>query len=124
MIKRFLHVLPNMPFKLKQGLAPFLSQTNLDLIIDEHSNNLNKINCLINGTDFQNLTLFQIVQKTKNKLEYSLLHHYASQCWNMDFYLQGLRSSNLKDEPILPKVLNIINKEFENLDNFKFLVLI
>jgi len=122
MTRRFLHVLPNLSFKSKQGLAPFLSPENLNLIIAEHMNNLNKVDRLSNSTDFQNLTLFQTVQKTTNKLEYSLLHHYASQCWNMDFYLQSLKPSSEIKEPTLPKILDILIREFKSLDNFKFLV--
>jgi Fe-Mn family superoxide dismutase len=46
------------------------------------------------GTEFQDDNIYRIIMKTAQIPSHALLFNYASQSWNLDFFLQSLVSLN------------------------------
>lgn len=79
-------VLPELPFA-KNYLEPLISEKTLEFHYGKHHNayvvNLNK---LIEGTEFQNETLENIIKKTAGDTAKAGIFNNAAQVWNHTFY--------------------------------------
>jgi len=75
------HALPTLPYAL-DALEPYISRETLEYHYGKHHqayvNNLNK---LIQGTEFENASLEDIIQKASGGL-----FNNAAQVWNHTFY--------------------------------------
>lgn len=104
--------LPPLPYAL-DALAPHISKETLEYHYGKHHqayvNNLNK---LIEGTQFEQATLEEIIQKAKGPL-----FNNAAQIWNHTFYWHCL-SPNGGGEPT-GELAAQINKTFGSFDEFK-----
>ncbi|MFO8084871.1 MAG: superoxide dismutase [Desulfobacterales bacterium] len=109
-------ILPELPYK-KDALVPFISENAIDFHYGKHHNayvaNLVK---LIEGTDLENETLENIIQKSVNDPDNVGIFNNAAQVWNHTFYWQsmkpgggGLPSGNIADK---------INADFGNYKSF------
>jgi superoxide dismutase, Fe-Mn family len=82
------HTLPKLPFPM-DGLAPFISRETLEFHYGKHHAayvaNLNK---LIAGTEFETMTLEDIVKKATGPV-----FNNAAQIWNHTFYWRCLMPS-------------------------------
>ncbi len=75
------HKLPELPWA-KDALAPHISAETIDFHYGKHHNAyVTKLNAGIKGTEFENLTLEEIIQKASGGL-----FNNAAQVWNHTFY--------------------------------------
>lgn len=97
--------LPQLPFAM-DALAPYISQETLEYHYSKHHNayvtNLNK---LIVGTEFETLSLEDIIMKSKGPV-----FNNAAQVWNHTFYWHSL-SPNGGGDP-KGKLAEAINAQF------------
>ncbi|MDX1957473.1 MAG: Fe-Mn family superoxide dismutase [Leptospiraceae bacterium] len=106
------HKLPELPYA-KDALAPTISAETLEYHHGKHHNayvvNLNK---LIPGTEFENMTLEEIVKKSSGGI-----FNNAAQIWNHTFYWHCL-SPKGGGEPT-GELADAINKSFGSFAAFK-----
>jgi len=106
------HKLPDLPYA-KDALAPRISSETLEYHWGKHHaayvTNLNK---LIKGTEFENMSLEEIVKKAAGGI-----FNNAAQHWNHSFYWNSL-SPNGGGEPA-GKLAAVINKSFGSFAQFK-----
>ena len=104
--------LPQLPYPM-DALAPHISQETLEYHYGKHHqayvNNLNK---LIPGTEFESMSLEEIIMKAKGGI-----FNNAAQVWNHTFYWHSL-SPNGGGEPT-GKLAEAINKYFGSFSAFK-----
>jgi len=109
-----MHSLPPLPFA-KDALAPIISAETIDYHYGKHHqayvDNLNK---LIAGTEYENLSLEQIVKKTGQP---GPVFNNAAQVWNHTFYWNCLKPKG-GGEPT-GKLADAINKAWGTFANFK-----
>lgn len=103
--------LPKLPYAM-DALAPHISQETLEYHYGKHHqayvNNLNK---LIPGTEFENMSLEEIIMKAKGGI-----FNNAAQVWNHTFYWHSL-SPNGGGEP-QGKLAEAITKYFGSFSAF------
>jgi Fe-Mn family superoxide dismutase len=79
------HVLPALPYE-KNALEPFISAETIDFHYGKHHQTyVTNLNNLIVGTEFENLSLEEIVLKSSGGI-----FNNAAQVWNHTFYWNGL----------------------------------
>ncbi|USQ13824.1 superoxide dismutase [Fe] [Legionella lytica] len=104
--------LPKLPYEM-DALAPHISKETLEYHYGKHHqayvNNLNK---LIPGTEFESMSLEDIIMKSKGGV-----FNNAAQIWNHTFYWHCL-SPNGGGEPT-GKLADAINKHFGSFSTFK-----
>ena len=86
------HKLPELPYD-KNALEPYISAETLEFHYGKHHaayvNNLNK---LIQGTEFQELALEEIIKKSSGGI-----FNNAAQIWNHTFYWHSLTPNSLAE---------------------------
>lgn len=106
------HKLPELPYA-KNALLPHISVETLEIHHGKHHNayvtNLNK---LIVGTEFEKMTLEEIVKKSSGGI-----FNNAAQVWNHSFYWKCLRAPGGSGPS--GALLEAINKSFGSFDSFK-----
>lgn len=106
------HKLPELPYK-QDALAPYISAETLEYHYGKHHkayvDNLNK---LIIGTEFQQMTLEELVRRTSGPV-----NNNAAQHWNHSFYWNCL-APNAGGEPT-GEVAEAITKNFGSFAQFK-----
>jgi len=81
-----LHELPPLPYA-KNALLPYISEETLDYHYDKHHQTyVTNLNNLIPGTEFENLSLEDIVRKSSGGI-----FSNAAQVWNHTFYWNCLK---------------------------------
>ena len=106
------HELPALPFA-PDALAPVISAETLDYHYGKHHNAyVTNLNNLIPGTEFENMTLEEIIQKASGGI-----FNNAAQVWNHTFYWNCL-SPNGGGAPT-GDLADAINSAFGSFDNFK-----
>lgn len=104
--------LPDLPYP-QDGLEPHISANTLSFHYGKHHNayvvNLNK---LIAGTDLENKSLDEIVQKSEGGI-----FNNAAQVWNHTFYWKSMKPKG-GGEPT-GKIAELINSSFGSYENFK-----
>ncbi len=104
--------LPALPYE-KNALAPHISEETLDYHYGKHHNTyVVNLNNLIAGTDFENMSLESIIQKSDGGI-----FNNAAQVWNHTFYWNCL-SPNGGGEPT-GAIADAINSTFGSFDKFK-----
>ncbi|KTD62462.1 superoxide dismutase [Fe] [Legionella shakespearei] len=104
--------LPQLPYAL-DALAPHISKETLEYHYGKHhSAYVNNLNKLIPGTEFENMSLEEIIMKSKGGV-----FNNAAQVWNHTFYWHSM-SPNGGGEPT-GKVAEAINKNFGSFTAFK-----
>lgn len=73
---------------------PFITKTGVAYLSAHQNTILRKLNQLIYGTSYADMSIYELVQKTCGNISQAHIHQYASQAWNMDFFLSGLASSD------------------------------
>eukprot|EP00162_Nutomonas_longa_P022157 comp5173_c0_seq1/m.4311 comp5173_c0_seq1/g.4311 ORF comp5173_c0_seq1/g.4311 comp5173_c0_seq1/m.4311 type:complete len:193 (-) comp5173_c0_seq1:124-702(-) len=109
-----------MPFTLmplpwdRAALEPHMSAETLDYHHGKHHQNyVNKLNTLIPGTKFENMTLEEIVKHADTEV----LKNQAGQVFNHNFFWNSL-SPNGGGEPT-GKIADALNKDFGSFQAFK-----
>ncbi|HAU1802573.1 TPA: superoxide dismutase [Fe] [Legionella pneumophila] len=104
--------LPQLPYAL-DALAPHVSKETLEYHYGKHHNTyVTNLNKLIPGTEFESMTLEEIIMKAKGGI-----FNNAAQVWNHTFYWHSM-SPNGGGEP-KGKLAEAINKSFGSFAAFK-----
>ncbi len=107
------HELPELPYA-KDALEPHISAETLDFHHDKHhAAYVNNLNNLVPGTEFENMSLEDIV---KNAPAGGIFNN-AAQIWNHTFYFAGM-GQNCGGAPS-GAVSDVIDSTFESFDEFK-----
>ena len=90
------HKLPKLPYDMS-ALEPHISKETLEFHYGKHHQAyVNKLNAAIGGTEYENMSLTDIIKKAKGGL-----FNNAAQVWNHTFYWNGL-SPNGGGDPTGP----------------------
>ncbi len=104
--------LPKLPYAYN-ALTPVISKQTLEFHHDKHHaayvNNLNK---LIQGTEFENANIIDIIMKAKGGI-----FNNAAQVWNHTFYFDQFGKNKI--EKLRGQFLVAINTSFGSFDEFK-----
>ncbi|EPZ49972.1 Fe-Mn family superoxide dismutase [Halobacteriovorax sp. HFRX-2_2] len=106
------HKLPELPWA-KDALAPHISAETIEYHYGKHHNAyVTKLNAAIPGTEFENMTLEEIIMKSTGGL-----FNNAAQVWNHTFYWNCL-APNAGGEAT-GAVADAINAKWGSFDKFK-----
>jgi len=106
------HALPPLPYSM-DALQPHISKETLEYHYGKHHQTyVTNLNNLIKGTEFENLSLEEIVKKSSGGI-----FNNAAQVWNHTFYWNSL-SPNGGGAPS-GKLGEAINKKWGSFDEFK-----
>ena len=106
------HELPALPYE-KNALEPFISAETIDYHYGKHHQTyVTNLNNLIAGTEFENLSLEDIVRKSSGGI-----FNNAAQVWNHTFYWNGMKP-NGGGKPT-GALADAIDKAFGSFDAFK-----
>jgi len=106
------HQLPELPYG-KDALVPHISAETIEYHYGKHHKAyVDNINRLITGTEFEKMSLEEIIQKSSGGI-----FNNAAQVWNHTFYWNCL-SPNGGGEPT-GELANAITKQFEAFTQFK-----
>lgn len=104
--------LPELPYA-KEALKPHVSPETIEFHYGKHHKAyVDNLNNLIKGTEFENMSLEEIVKKSSGGM-----FNNAAQIWNHTFYWHCL-SPNAGGEPT-GAVAEAINKNFGSFQSFK-----
>jgi Fe-Mn family superoxide dismutase len=97
--------LEELPFE-KNALEPFLSLNTVKLHYEKHHQAyVDKVNELIIATDFQDMSLEDIILKTADVPEDHVLYNNAGQVYNHNIYWQSFEVWNRLDEDVKTKIM-------------------
>lgn len=103
--------LPKLPYD-KSALEPHISKETLEYHHDKHHQAyVNKLNDLIGGSEFDGLTLDQIIMKADG-----VIFNQAAQIWNHTFYFNGF-SPDGGGKPT-GKLAQLIDQKFGSFESF------
>jgi Fe-Mn family superoxide dismutase len=108
---------PPLPYA-DTGLSPVISANTIRFHYAKHHkayvDNLNK---LIDGTDFEGLTLEEIICQAEKKIDNAAIFNNAAQAWNHEFYWKCLKQDGGGDPP--KTLRHRIENSFGSLDACK-----
>ncbi len=106
-----------LPFDIK-ALEPHISAKTLEFHHGKHHqayiDNLNK---LIVGTEFEGLSLEEIIKRSAGDSDKAAIFNNAAQVYNHDFFWQSLSSAK-EDREMSAHLQQILEEAFGSLDNF------
>ncbi|CAG7600336.1 superoxide dismutase [Candidatus Vallotia tarda] len=106
------HTLPPLPF-LKNALAPYISEETLEFHHGKHHQAyVTNLNNLIQGTEFDSLSVEEIIQKSTGSI-----FNNAAQVWNHTFFWNSL-SPQGGGAPT-GSLNDAINAQWDSYDTFK-----
>ena len=106
------HTLPALPYAI-DALAPHISQETLEYHYGKHHQTyVTNLNNLIKGTEFENLSLEEIIKKSSGGV-----FNNSAQVWNHTFYWNSL-TPNGKGAPD-GALADAINAKWGSFDKFK-----
>ena len=106
------HELPQLPYAI-DALAPHISKETLEFHHGKHHQTyVTNLNNLIPGTEFESLTLEEIVKKSSGPI-----FNNAAQIWNHTFYWQSL-APKAGGAP-MGAIAEAITKSFGSFEKFK-----
>lgn len=105
--------LPKLPWNPEE-LAPIISAETIAFHYGKHHQAyVNNLNNLIKGTEFENLSLEEIIMKSSGGI-----FNNAAQTWNHTFYWESL-IPNPKVTTPQGKLATLINRDFGSFEDFK-----
>ncbi len=110
------HTLPPLPYE-KNALAPHMSEETLEYHYGKHHQTyVTNLNKLIEGTEFENLS----IEETVKKAPAGGLFNNSAQVWNHTFFWESL-APNPSDADRAPTgaVADAINAKWGSFDKFK-----
>jgi Fe-Mn family superoxide dismutase len=112
-----MHVLPPLPYALN-ALEPVISANTLAVHHGKHHQAyVDKLNELVAGTAFADLTLEALIMQTAGKQEHTGIFNNAAQAWNHAFYWRCLKP--VGGESIPATLSKMIEESFGDLDALK-----
>jgi Fe-Mn family superoxide dismutase len=107
------HQLPALPYA-QNALAPHISQETIEYHYGKHHNTyVVNLNNLIPGTEFENLSLEDIIKKAPT----GGIYNNAAQVWNHTFFWNGMKPAG-GGKPA-GALLEAINKKWIDFETFK-----
>lgn len=98
-------------------LAPYISEQTLEYHYGKHYKNyVDTLNKLIAGTEYENMSLEDIIKATYGKDDKKAIFNNAGQAWNHQFFWNSLKPRG-GGKPS-DKLLAIIEKQFGSYENF------
>lgn len=108
--------LMELPYNI-DALEPYISRQTIGFhYLKHHKGYVEKLNKLISGTEFETMTLEEIIINAHKKNEHLDIYHNAAQIWNHNFYWQSLNPDG--GEPN-KKLLEKIEETFGSYNDFK-----
>lgn len=108
--------LMELPYNI-DALEPYISRQTVGFhYLKHHKGYVEKLNKLISGTEFETMTLEEIIINAHKKNEHLDIYHNAAQIWNHNFYWQSLNPDG--GEPN-KKLLEKIEETFGSYNDFK-----
>lgn len=108
---------PPLPYP-DAGLAPVISAKTIEFHYGKHHKGyVDTLNKLIAGTDYEGLTLEEIIRETEGKVDKTTIFNNAAQAWNHAFYWQSMKPSGGGNPP--KTLLKKIENSFGSLDACK-----
>lgn len=108
--------LMELPYNI-DALEPYISRQTVGFhYLKHHKGYVEKLNKLISGTEFETMTLEEIIINAHKKNEHLDIYHNAAQVWNHNFYWQSLNPDG--GEPN-KKLLEKIEETFGSYNDFK-----
>ena len=108
--------LMELPYNI-DALEPYISRQTIGFhYLKHHKGYVEKLNKLISDTEFETMTLEEIIINAHKKNEHLDIYHNAAQVWNHNFYWQSLNPDG--GEPN-KKLLEKIEETFGSYNDFK-----
>ena len=108
--------LMELPYNI-DALEPYISRQTIGFhYLKHHKGYVEKLNKLISGTEFETMTLEEIIINAHKKTEHLDIYNNAAQVWNHNFYWQSLNPDG--GEPN-KKLLEKIEETFGSYNDFK-----
>lgn len=108
--------LMELPYNI-DALEPYISRQTVGFhYLKHHKGYVEKLNKLISDTEFETMTLEEIITNAHKKNEHLDIYHNAAQVWNHNFYWQSLNPDG--GEPN-KKLLEKIEETFGSYNDFK-----
>lgn len=106
------HTLPALPYA-RDALAPHISEETLDFHYGKHHQTyVTNLNNLIKGTEFESLSLEEIIKKSSGGI-----YNNSAQVWNHTFFWSSMKP-NGSGAPT-GKLADAINAKWGSFDDFK-----
>lgn len=103
--------LPELPYD-KTALEPYISVKTLDFHYDKHHKGyLNKLNELVENTDYQHMEIEELVTKVHGNNNTVPIFNNAAQVWNHTFYWNSMKKNGggkPQDDVLLAKKFKMI----------------
>jgi superoxide dismutase, Fe-Mn family len=107
-----MHTLPELPYA-KNALEPFMSAETLEYHYERHHKNyVNKLNELIQGTEYEKMPLVEIISKSNGPI-----FNNAAQTWNHTFFWNSLTPPNGFRQPQGP-LMDALTRQFGSIAMF------
>lgn len=104
------HKLMSLPFS-EDALIPFISKETISYHYHKHHKGyVDKLNALVSGTYFENMSLIETLRKSNGEI-----FNNAAQVWNHDFFWKSLAP---KTRPPSGAFLRAIEKSFSDFQHF------
>lgn len=102
----------------KNALEPYISAETMEYHYGKHYKTyVDNLNKLIAGTDYDNMTLDEVVRSTAGKPDLSPIFNNAAQAWNHAFFWQSMKANGGR-EPNAELKLRL-ERDFGSVDKFK-----
>lgn len=93
------HILPSLPYA-DNALAPSISANTIGFHYGKHHRGyIDNLNKLVTGTEFADMPLDKIINKTAGNAENTAIFNNAAQAWNHAFYWLSLRTGGGGEPP-------------------------
>lgn len=110
------HVLPELPYE-QNALEPHISAETFSFHYGKHHNAyVGKLNGLIEGTQFADMSLEDIMKVTADDPQHTAIFNNATQIWNHTFYWHSM-APNGGGKPA-GKLATLIERDFGGYDQF------
>lgn len=111
--------LHNFPLNFQRdSLSPYISKESIDFHYDKHFNNyINTLNSLIKDTEFENLSLEEIIKKSEQNINTKKIFNNAAQVYNHNFFFNCLSKNSESKIPI--EIINFFKSKENFLAEFK-----
>ena len=109
--------LPKLDYK-NNALSPIMSEQTLDLHHGKHHQTyITNLNNFVKSTEFEKLSLEEIIKKTAEDKSKSAIFNNASQHWNHNLFWKCMKPNGGGKMP--PNLENRIIKEFSSIEKFR-----
>ncbi|MBW0454409.1 MAG: superoxide dismutase [Fe] [Candidatus Kinetoplastibacterium crithidii] len=106
------HVLPDLPYKI-DSLSPYISKETIEFHYGKHHQTyINNLNSLIQNTEFQEMSLEEIIKKSSGPV-----FNNAAQVWNHNFYWNSLCPDSTENP--VGNLADAINQKWGDFNSFK-----